>query len=174
MSLRRFVSLHRSTAAVGGAVLLAALTVSGTAAAPSLHPDAAPAARAAAPAASPAIALPSITKPRVTLASTASLVVAGSAFHVDIGYTCTARTSTTVNLEGHQNVGNGFVANGYGFSRVAPTCDGKGHTMRVTVVPTGERGFTTGPAFVIADVSSCTADGKTCSGVSIERSLTVR
>ena len=181
MSLRRFVSLHRSTAAVGGAVLLAALTVSGTAAAPTLHPHAATAARAAAPAgrtavpaASPAIALPSITKPRVTLVSTASLVVAGSAFHVDIGYTCTARTSTTVNLEGHQNVGNGFVANGYGFSRVAPTCDGKGHTMRVTVVPTGERGFTTGPVFVIADVSSCTADGKTCSGVSIERSLTVR
>ncbi|SES39030.1 hypothetical protein SAMN05216199_3237 [Pedococcus cremeus] len=169
MSLRRSISAHRSAAGVGGAVLLAALTVSGSAAAPALHADAAKTAVAAAPA-----ALPSITKPRVTIASTASLVSAGSVFHLDIGYTCTAKSSTSINLEGHQNLNDGFVANGYGFSRVAPVCDGKTHAMRVTVVPMGERGFTTGPAFVIADVSSCTADGKTCLGGSLERTLTVR
>ena len=170
MSLRRSVSAHRSAAAVGGAVLLAALTVSGSAAVPALHADAA---KTAVVAAAPA-ALPSITKPRVTIASTASLVSAGSVFHVDIGYTCTAKSSTSINLEGHQSLNDGFVANGYGFSRVAPVCDGKKHAMRVTVVPMGEHGFTTGPAFVIADVSSCTTDGKTCLGGSVERSLTVR
>jgi hypothetical protein len=168
MSLRRSISLHRSAAVVGGAVLLAALTVPGSAATPALRPEAAPPGAAA-----PAVA-PSITRPNVTLASTASLVTAGSAFHLDVGYTCTARTSTTFNVEGHQNVGDGFVANGYGFSRVPPTCDGRRHTTRVTVVPMGERGFTTGPALVIADVSSCTPDGKTCLSVSMERSLTVR
>jgi hypothetical protein len=170
MSLRRFMSVHRSAAAVGGAVLLAALTVSGSGAAPALQAEAAPAAEVA----QPAVALPSITKPDVTMASTASLVTAGSAFHLDIGYTCTAQSSTTVNLEAHQNVGEGFVAGGYGFSRVPPTCDGRKHTTRLTVVPMGERGFSRGRALVIADVSSCTPDGRTCLGVSLERSLTIR
>ena len=165
------MSVHRSAAALGGAVLLAALAIPGSAAAPGAAPVAAP---GIAGAAAPAAAVPSLSRPRVTIASTASLVTAGSVFRVDVGYTCTAKSSTSINLEGHQNLGDGFVANGYGFSRVVPTCDGKRHTMRVTVVPMGERGFTAGPAFVIADVSSCTTDGRTCLAVSVERSLSVR
>ena len=169
MSLRRSVSAHRSAAAVGGAVLLAALTVSGSAAAPALHADAAKTAVAAAPA-----ALPSITKPRVTIASTASLVSAGSVFHVDIGYTCTAKSSTSINLEGHQSLNDGFVANGYGFSRVAPVCDGKKHSVRITVVPSGERGFMRGPAYAITDFFSCPPKSQACEPTTLERTIAVR
>ena len=159
------MSVHRA-AVVGGAVLLAALTVSGSSAAPVESLVLPPAAVSA--------AAPALAAPVVSIASTATLVPAGSAFHVDIGYTCSLQSQTNIYLEAHQDVGHGFVANGYGSGRGAPTCDGRSHTMRVTVVPNGERGFTSRPAFVLADVTSCTADGRTCSGASAERSLTIR
>ena len=66
MSLSEHVmSLNRSAAVVGGAALLAALTVSGSSAAPVEHPVSAP------------VAAPALAVPQVTIAATGTLVPAG-------------------------------------------------------------------------------------------------
>jgi hypothetical protein len=79
-----------------------------------------------------------------------------------------------VTVEAHQNVGGGFVANGFGYSRQPVACDGRKHTVRLTVSPTGDRGFRRGLAYVLADLAACPANAQVCNPISAERTLSVR
>ena len=160
MPVRRFMSLHRSAAAVGGAVLLAALTVSGTAAAPGLHAATAPV--AAAPAVAPGVP------------STGRYIESGAAFQLDVSYTCPTKSTGQLSTEVHQNLGDGFVANGFGYARQSLTCNGKKHTVRYTVVPNGEHGFVRGSVYAITDFFSCPPKSQACEPTTLERTIAVR
>lgn len=163
MSVRCLMSLHRSAAAVGGALLLAGLTVSGTAAGPAQHPGAAPAAAAA----SPSVAAPGV-------AATGRYIDAGAVFQIDVSYACPSKSTGSLSVEAHQNLGDGFVANGWGYARANPTCNGKKHTVRIPVVPTGERGFTRGAAYTITEFISCPPKTQVCDPVPTERTIAIR
>ncbi len=151
------MSVHRLAAVLGGSAVLAALTISGSAAAP------VPGAVGAAPA--------SVT---TAIGPFGTYIAAGSVFRIDMTYSCPTKSNGSVTVEAHQNVGGGFVANGFGYSRQALTCNGKKHTVRLTVSPTGERGFRPGPAYVLADLAACPANAEVCNPVSAERTLSVR
>jgi hypothetical protein len=153
------MSVHRLAAVLGGAAVLAALSVPGSAAAPAV--EAARVAPAAAPVAT-------------TIGPVGTLVSAGSVVRIDVTFSCPTKSTGSVTVEGHQNVGGGFVANGFGYSRQGLTCDGKKHTLRLTVSPTGERGFRRGPAYVLADLAACPANAEVCNPVSAERTVSVR
>jgi hypothetical protein len=153
------MSAHRVAAAFGGAALVAALTIPGS---------------QAAPAAESVSTVPTAATTTVGIAAVASYISSGSAFRIDVTISCATNNQGSVSLQAHQNVGNGFVANGWGYSRGPLTCDGKEHTVTLTVAPMGERGFRRGPAYVLADVSACVPNSETCNPVSAERTVTVR
>lgn len=161
MPLRRFISLHRSAAAAGGAVLLAALTVSGSVAAPALHPATAPGA------APPVAAVPGVP-------ATGRYIEAGAVFQLDLSYTCPSKWTGQLSTEAHQNLGDGFVANGFGYARKGLNCNGKKHTVRITVVPGGEHGFVRGSAYTITDFFSCAPKSEACEPTTLERTIAVR
>jgi hypothetical protein len=141
------MSVHRRAALFGGAVVLAATLVPATIASAATG---------------------------VGIASTASLVSAGSVFKVNVTYTCNPGTTGGVSVEAHQNAGGGFVANGYGYARGKLTCDNKSHVVRVTVTPSGERGFRKGDAYLMADVSSCNEQTGSCDLASDERTIKIQ
>lgn len=154
------MSRRRSAAVLGGAVLLAALAVPGSVAAPT--PEA-------------VTAVPTAAAPAASIGPVGTWIAVGSVFRIDLTYTCPKAWTGSANLEAHQNVGGGFVANGFGYSRTPLTCDGRKHTARLTVSPTGERGLRRGAAYVIADVTACpAANATTCNPVSVERTVMVR
>jgi hypothetical protein len=141
------MSVHRRAALFGGAVVLAATLVPATIASAATG---------------------------VSVAPTATLVSAGSVFRVDVTYKCTPGTAGGVSIEAHQNVGGGFVANGWGYARSKLTCDNKNRVVRLTVAPAGERGFKKGNVFVIADVSSCNNETGNCELASVERTIKIQ
>lgn len=145
--------------------MLAALTIPGSAAAP------APEALAAVPAAA---VVPAAASTTTTIGPFGTYISAGSAFRIDVTYSCPTKSTGSVTVEAHQNVGGGFVANGFGYSRQALSCNGKKHILRLTVSPTGERGFRPGPAYVLADLAACPTNAEVCNPVSAERTLNVR
>jgi len=153
------MSVHRSAAALGGAVLLAALAIPGS---------------AASPAAEVAAVVPAAATVTTSVGSVGSYISAGSVFQIDLTFSCPAKSMGSVSVEAHQNLGHGFVANGFGYSRRQLTCDGKKHTLKLTVSPTGERGFRRGLAYVLADVTACSPNVEICNPVSAERTVTVR
>ena len=141
------MSVHRRAALFGGAVVLAATLVPATIASAATG---------------------------VSVASTASLVSAGSVFRVNVTSKCSPGTAGGVSIEAHQNVGGGFVANGWGYARGKLTCDNKNRVVRLTVTPAGERGFKKGNVFVIADVSSCNNETGNCELASVERTIKIQ
>jgi hypothetical protein len=153
------MALHRSAGVLAGAVVLAALVMPGSAAAPTVQAVA---------------AVPTAAAPAASIGPVASWNAVGAVFRIALTYTCPKGSTGSANLEAHQNVGGGFVANGFGYSRTPLTCDGRKHTVMLTVSPTGERGMTRGAAYVIADVTACTARATACSPTSVERTVTVR
>jgi hypothetical protein len=142
---------------VGGAVLLAALTVSGSAAVPAARP-AAPVPQAAAPG----------------VPATGRYIDSGAVFQIDVSYTCPSKSTGQLSLDVHQNLGDGFVANGFGYARRSLTCNSKKHSVRITVVPSGERGFMRGPAYAITDFFSCPPKSQACEPTTLERTIAVR
>lgn len=171
------MSVRRSASVLAGAVLLAALAIPGSSASPVAAPTKAPVpARAAAvvPAAGAPAALPSAARPTMAIGAVGAYIASGAVFRIDVTYSCAAKSNGSVTAEAHQNLGDGFAANGFGYTRRPLTCDGKKHTVRLTMSPTGERGFTTGPAYVLADLAACPTNAEVCDPVSMERTLTVR
>jgi hypothetical protein len=153
------MSVHRRAAVLAGAAVLAALTIPGS---------------AAAPVGGAVAAVPAAATGTVSIGGAGSYISAGSVFQIDLAFSCATKEVGSVSVEVHQNVGNGFVANGFGYSRRPLTCDGKGHTVTVTVSPMGERGFRRGAAYVLADLSACVPNAETCTSVSAERTVKVR
>jgi hypothetical protein len=153
------MSVHRVAAALGGAALVAALTIPGS---------------RAAPAGEAASAAPAAATSALSIGAVGSYISAGSLFRIDLAFSCATKEVGSVSLEAHQNVGHGFVANGFGYSRRPLTCDGKQHTVTITVSPMGERGFRRGPAYVLADLSACVPNAQTCTSLSAERTVAVR
>lgn len=160
------MSIRRFAAALGGAALLAALVTPGSAA--SQGADV-----AAQPGAAPvAAAVPAATAPEV--AAVGTYIASGSVFRLDVSYVCPTKNTGSVSIEAHQNVGGGFVANGYGYSRTSITCNGTKQTVRITVAPQSERGFRRGPAYVIADLGTCAPNSEVCGPLSAERTVAIR
>jgi hypothetical protein len=153
------MSAHRVAAAFGGAALVAALTIPGSRAAPTGEAVS---------------AVPAAATATVSIGAVGTYISAGSVFQIDLAFSCATKEVGSVSVEVHQNVGHGFVANGFGYSRRPLTCDGKEHTVTVTVSPMGERGFRRGAAYVLADLSACVPNAQTCTSLSGERTVTVR
>ena len=96
------MSAHRVAAAFGGAALVAALTIPGS---------------TAAPAGEAVSAVPAAAAATLGIGAVGSYISAGAVFQIDLAFSCATKEVGSVSVEVHQNVGHGFVANGFGYSR---------------------------------------------------------
>ena len=119
-------------------------------------------------------AAPAVAASHLRPASTASYLTAAGGFRITVGYNCPSGFVALIDLTAEQNLGNGFVASGDGQNRLNLTCDGVRHRLRITVVPTGERAFTRGPAYLLADLTACSTSSDECEQASPERAITIR
>lgn len=95
--------------------------------------------------------------PTIQVSTAAQLSARGAAVVVPVAAACSAdSTFGSISVEVVQRSSGGTIARGYGHAPM-PTCDGRSRSMQV-VVTAQNLAFRTGPAYVIANFSTCSAE----------------
>ena len=108
----------------------------------------------------------------LTLASTATRVAGGAAATIAATYNCPGGHAGVV-ITGITEVTGEHVAQSFGQTPTALTCDGRNHTAPINVVVTNDYPLKAGTAFGQAFLVTCNADESSCADATAERTITV-